>query len=109
MKKISYEIPEGCFAQMEDKVRERTAPRESRPWTGVLKPAMLLAVMFVVIFGIGYGTMALTGTLRPASVLTAEASESDASFEDMSDDEFVEYINNLLTPQEIEALIADNL
>ena len=108
MKKISYDIPEGCFASMEDRVRERISPERKHPAWGIVKPALLLVTMFVVIFGIGYGTMALTGTLRTPGKI-ASTTIADKPFEEMDEDEMVEFVNSILTAPEVESFLSDNL
>lgn len=108
MKKISYDIPEGCFASMEERVRERIAPGRKSPVMGVLKPALMLVTMFVVIFGIGYGTMALTGTLRTEEKIAA-TTLADKPFDEMDEDEMVDFVNSILTAPEIESFLSDNL
>ena len=92
-RKMNYTLPEGYFSRMEDKVRDRIHAKEkksslmkARPGLGVIKPALLLVCMFLIIFGIGYGTMALTGTLgyeKPSALVA----ESGIENQDGPDDE----------------------
>jgi len=117
-KKINYSLPDGYFLQMEDKVRDRIRKSEekgswlgAKPGFGVVKPALLLVCMFLVIFGIGYGTMALTGTLgyEKPSEMVAET-EADVSQEsDQEIEETIEYLSETMSTAAIETFIAENL
>lgn len=106
-----YSVPEGYFSTIEDRVREKiAAPGSKSPVWAVAKPALLLTCMFAVILGIGYGTMALTGTA--ASDRTSEyADETDIlaeeTFSVMGDDEIIEYLSDNLSSSDIEMLLAD--
>lgn len=65
LKKLSFSVPEGYFAKMEDQVREIIATPEHVP-SGIMryfKPALGLLCSFGLVFGLGYGIFALTGTL----------------------------------------------
>ena len=80
-----FRMPEGYLDSFEDRLMARIAAEEKpatsrtvRFWT-VLKPALTLAAMFALIFGMGYGVLSLTRTLgnkpgsdTPASYATAE-------------------------------------
>ena len=105
---------------MEDRVRERIAKpaKTSRLWT-VLKPGIAVAAMFLIIFGIGYATLSLTGTLgsgRSAQLL-AEAEpeisvvEADLNekIEELSDDELMEYLSETVSLTDLQMFLADNL
>jgi len=118
---IEYKVPEGYFLQMEDKVRDRihaseekTTNRSGNPAWGIVKPALLLVCMFVAIFGIGYGTMALTGTLgyEKSSEMVAESdaeTSTDATTETEADEEIIEYLSETMSTAAIESYIAENL
>lgn len=117
-KKIDYSLPDGYFLQMEDKVRERihksdkkAAIFDLRPGLRVVKPALLLVCMFVVIFGIGYGTMALTGTLgyEKPSEIVAEAQADVSETSDQEIEETIEYLSETMSAEAIETFIAENL
>jgi len=62
-------MPEGYLDSFEDRLMGRIAEmekpqadRKSRIWV-VLKPALTLAAMFALVFGMGYGVLSLTHTL----------------------------------------------
>ena len=64
-----FRMPEGYFDSFEDRLMARIAAEEQpatsrkvRFWT-VLKPALTLAAMFALVFGMGYGVLSLTHTL----------------------------------------------
>ena len=66
-----FRTPEGYFDAIEDRVMARIAAEEqpetsrrARIWT-VLKPALSLAAMFALVFGMGYGVLSLTRTIGP--------------------------------------------
>lgn len=66
LKENPYTLPQGYFAMVEDSVQKRI---HSENHTGsenrliaMLKPSLMLAVTFAMIFGLGYGAMYLTGT-----------------------------------------------
>ena len=64
-----FRVPEGYFDALEDRVMARIAMEEApetgrrRVWT-VSKPALALAATFALIFGMGYGVLSLTQTLK---------------------------------------------
>lgn len=64
-----FRVPEGYFDALEDRVMARIAMEEApetgrrRFWT-VIKPALALAATFALIFGMGYGVLSLTQTLK---------------------------------------------
>lgn len=64
-----FRVPEGYFDALEDRVMARIAMEETpetgrrRVWT-VIKPALALAATFALIFGMGYGVLSLTQTLK---------------------------------------------
>lgn len=64
-----FRVPEGYFDALEDRVMARIAMEEApemgrrRVWT-VIKPALALAATFALIFGMGYGVLSLTQTLK---------------------------------------------
>lgn len=82
LKANPFRMPEGYLEGLADSVRERIAAGEapkhgfSLVWQSV-KPAIALAAMFAVIFGIGYGVLSLTGTAR-----SSEPEEQTAILED---------------------------
>lgn len=66
-----FRIPEGYLESFEDRLMQRIAAEEEasvrpqrRPVWRILKPALTLAAMFALIFGMGYGVLSLTHTLE---------------------------------------------
>ena len=79
LKRNPFKAPEGYLESLEEKILSLagiaqneeaqevvTSLRRGR-WFGVLKPALLLACTFGVIFGMGYGVLRLTDTLNKPS------------------------------------------
>jgi len=78
-KRNPFKAPEGYLESLEEKilslagivqneeVREVVTSSRGSRWFNVLKPALLLACTFGVIFGMGYGVLRLTGTLNKPS------------------------------------------
>ena len=65
-----FRVPEGYLDGLEDRLLARIAAEEAvesqqpkRPVWRILKPALTLAAMFALIFGMGYGVLSLTHTL----------------------------------------------
>lgn len=64
-----FKMPEGYLEGLEDRLLSRIAAEEpetaaaKRPVWRILKPALTLAATFAIIFGMGYGVLALTHTL----------------------------------------------
>ena len=120
LKRAPFTVPEGYFATVEDRVRERIAKpaRSSRLWT-VLKPGIAVAAMFLVIFGIGYATLSLTGTLgsgRSARMLAdadTEISVVEADLnekiEELPDDDLMEYLSETISLTDLQLFLADNI
>ena len=105
---------------------------EPRGWRAVVKPIIYMAAMFGVIFGMGYGVMALTHTSErlPAAVVgsgesriaevdngfldasfiefldVASLDSDSASQEPLSDDEIVSYLTNELSINELASYLA---
>lgn len=69
LKENPYTLPKGYFAMVEDSVHKRIHKEEEpeKRWITILKPAVMLAVTFGVIFGLGYGAMYVTGTTQQKS------------------------------------------
>ena len=74
-----FKVPEGYFESFDDRLMARIAaeesetPQEKRTVWRILKPALALAATFAIIFGMGYGVLALTHTLdRGTSSVAAE-------------------------------------
>ncbi len=71
LKENPYTLPQGYFAMVEDSVRKRIHNEEEyesgKRWITILKPAVMLAMTFGAIFGLGYGAMYVTGTTQQES------------------------------------------
>lgn len=119
LKQAPFTVPEGYFATVEDRVRERIAQpaKRSRLWT-VLKPGIAVAAMFLIIIGLGYATLSLTGTLgsgRSARMLAdadTEISVVEADLnekiEELPDDELMEYLSETVSLADLQLFLADN-
>lgn len=74
-----FRVSEGYFDSLEDRLMARIAAEEEmlpqkrtqRPVWRILKPALTLAAMFALIFGMGYGVLSLTHTLDRGAGTTA--------------------------------------
>lgn len=77
LRKQVFRTPEGYFESLEDRVmarikaeeEEAVAPR--RPLWRILKPTLALAATFAIIFGMGYGVLSLTHTLKRGAPVPA--------------------------------------
>lgn len=78
LRKNPFTLPEGYLEKMETAVGESIASPERSMFRTILKPALGLAVAFALVFGMGYGVLALTGTLQRG----AQQDESIALFEE---------------------------
>lgn len=64
-----FKTPEAYFEGLEDRLLSRIAAEEQpatparHPAWRIIKPALTLAAMFALIFGMGYGVLSLTHTL----------------------------------------------
>ena len=60
-----FTVPEGYFAELEDRLREVVLSPEAQSvgWLAKVKPAMMLALMFGVIAGFGWIVSKITGLL----------------------------------------------
>ena len=63
-----FRMPEGYLDSLEDRLMARIAAeapeqKKQRPVWRILKPALSLAAMFALVFGMGYGVLSLTHTL----------------------------------------------
>lgn len=82
LKANPFKMPEGYLESLEASIAARIdaeSPKSVRPlWSEVrrvIKPAVSLAAMFLLIFGIGYGVLALTGTLSGSDTAVSAAVE----------------------------------
>lgn len=106
-KENPFRMPDGYLENMEAsvlrKISEETASRTG--WRTILRPAIYLAAMFAMIFGIGYGVMALTHSSerleQQTPALMTEVEDSQPSEEDME-----YYVNEYITVNEIITYLA---
>lgn len=82
-----FRMPDGYLDSFEDRLMARIAAEEQpaasrkvRFWT-VLKPALTLAAMFALVFGMGYGVLSLTHTLGRDKAANTAASYATAEEE----------------------------
>lgn len=85
LKENPFGVPEGYFESMQQEILEKISAvpvnvpemgePESEPVTlfTYLKPAIALASVFAIVFGIGYGTMKLTGAGNSGDVPLLQA------------------------------------
>jgi len=122
MKQNPYTVREGYFDFIESRVNDKIDnPAKSHSVWMVAKPALLLACSFLIIFGIGYGTLSLTNTLSTEAPLSESAeasfdsfmedlyySESDAFNIDgqITDEEMFEFVSEYYSSQYIENYFA---
>lgn len=103
LKENPYSLPAGYFAMVEDSVQKKIH-KESNPSVQtriitMLKPSLMLAMMFAVIFGFGYGAMYLTGTTSSDSIesesLIVHEESSPANIEEMDSEALLEAIGSV--------------
>ena len=127
LKENPFGVPQGYFENMQQEVMDKIAATsvansvpdiaQAEPVTFLtyFKPAISLATVFGIIFGLGYGTMKLTGSYHndiPESVLSETSSETSTG---LSEEEIISIldisIDDLLTAQreeEIEQIQINN-
>ncbi len=125
LKENPFGVPQGYFENMQQEVMDKiaatavadedVAPAEPVTILTYLKPAISLAAVFAIIFGLGYGTMKLTGSYNndiPESVLSETSAETATG---LSEEEIISIldisIDDLLTAQgdeEIEQIQINN-
>jgi hypothetical protein len=68
-----FTVPEGYFASLEDSLRDKVFAAEKKPaaFVGILKPALMMACSFAVIFGLGYGILSMTGSFADKTQMSA--------------------------------------
>lgn len=120
LKQSPFTVPEGYFGSVEDRVRERIAKpaKSSRLWT-VLKPGIAVAAMFLIIFGLGYATLSLTGTLGSGRLnqMLADADpeisvvEADLNevIQELPDDELMQYLSETVSLTDLQLFLAENI
>ena len=81
-----FRTPEGYLDSLEDRLMARIAAetaeeassKQQKPVWRILKPALTLAAMFALIFGMGYGVLSLTHTLdRGTGTVTDEYASAE--------------------------------
>lgn len=100
-----FKTPEGYFDGLEDRLMARIAAevqpetsRKVRIWA-VLKPALTLAAMFALIFGMGYGVLSLTRTLGRGEVSTDVAGYATAEEEMIRPASLIDYYQSNLAEE----------
>lgn len=65
MRQIPFSTPEGYFENMEERLREKILPNQPKgwwpSWAKTLKASLALAASFIIVAGLGWGVMKLTG------------------------------------------------
>lgn len=112
-----FRMPDGYLDSFEDLLMARiaveqqpTASRKVRFWT-VLKPALTLAAMFALVFGMGYGVLSLTHTLGRDKAANTAASYATAEEEMIRPASLINYYQSepVEEPELDEETIADYL
>lgn len=93
-----FVMPEGYLENLEDTFACRISAPQPTGFRHLVKPALGLACAFALVFGMGYGVLALTGTLKEKSGLPegigiideALLSSNFIDFYDNSDEDAVE-------------------
>lgn len=128
-----FRMPEGYLDSFEDRLMARLAAEEAeetqpkRPVWRILKPALTLAAMFALIFGMGYGVLSLTHTLgrgigttaadeyatleeeliRPISLINYyQEAESDEDAADLDEETLLNYLATELSYADLAEIYA---
>ena len=114
-----FTVPEGYFAELEDRLREVALSPEAQSvgWLAKVKPAMMLALMFGVIAGFGWIVSKITGLLYTDPVesddpITAMIEEGWIESEIDVEEALINSLENTVTMDEelsesIEALLSE--
>lgn len=105
LKENPFGVPSGYFSTMQDEVMakisaipvmppqaeeaEETAPAGFMTY---FKPAFVMAVMFGIIFGLGYGAMKITGTYTDDDAVQGALFYANAS-DELSEDEVISILD----------------
>ena len=101
-----FSVPEGYFESVEARVHDRIEASQRRPsLVAILRPAVLMACMFLIIGGIGYGTLKLTGTLEERDHIT-EQLEANLEGLEFTDEEAATFLETELSPAAFEEMLA---
>lgn len=115
LKENPFGVPEGYFETMQQEVMEKiSAIPVARPYDEetaepatlltYLKPAIGLAAVFAIIFGMGYGVMALTGVSKDDGIQTAQL-QADIAPSEIT----MESTGTELTEEEVISIIGDSI
>ena len=98
LKENPFRMPEGYLENMEfsvmRKISEESAPQSG--WRTILRPAIYLAAMFALIFGIGYGVLTLTHSSERLNQNAPALADEDIDY----------YVNEYITVNEIITYLA---
>ena len=98
MRQSPFSVPEGYFDSVEERIsnavfKEDTTQQKGSVWN-YLKPVLLLACSFCLIFGIGYGILSLSGVTAGVadtdSELAAEYAMNEAGYLGLSGIDYVD-------------------
>lgn len=111
-----FRMPEGYLDSLEDRLMARIAEEETaastterqRPVWRILKPALTLAAMFALIFGMGYGVLSLTHTLGRGVGTTATDGVASAEEELIRPISLIDYYQSA-EPEETSELDEETL
>ena len=92
MSNTPFRMPDNYMESLEAAVSEKINRKPSKTWS-VLKPAIGLACSFALVFGMGYGVLALTGTLDRGDA-AADYSET-ALVNNFTTSSLIDYYENL--------------
>ncbi len=120
LKANPFRMPEGYMEGLADRVHERIAAEEA-PKSGFrlvmqsVKPALALAAMFAVIFGIGYGVLSLTGTVKSSAPEEQTASLEEEYTNDayimeetsLETEDILEYLGSSVTFSDLQEVYAE--
>lgn len=119
-----FKVPEGYLEKLEAYVSERIESESSqRGFWKVAKPAIALACSFALVLGMGYGILALTGSLEKEQEQIAGISVLDSGYlhtsfidhyevpeaeteETLDNEEILDYLSSSMTTSEISDIYA---
>ena len=98
-----FTVPEGYFAELEDRLREVALSPEAQSvgWLAKVKPAMMLALMFGVIAGFGWIVSKITIYAYSDEIDVEEALINSLENTVTMDEELSESIEALLSEEDI--------
>jgi len=103
-----FKMPDGYLESLESSIHEKINPEKpvKKGWAPVLKPVLFMAAMFGIIFGMGYGVMALTHTEKAQDNLF---SGTDLLTEDkapISEEDIINYLTDAISYNQLETYLA---